>query len=120
MKKYLILTALTTLIFTGCSAPRNSLSIQKQAKSSYVKPSAAKSAAFQKTMMEVALSTKKDPKYQKLELDSPAKKAWFKNLMYQLWDRQITKKAFIAKGLSLYPNHMYELNFISNGFQNKS
>ena len=71
-------------------------------------------------MIAVAKSTLRDSKYHKMALDTPAKKAWFRNLMYRLWDRQMTRSEFIAEGLQKYPTHSYEFRFISHGFQLRS
>lgn len=116
-RNYLIIAALTSFGFTGCTSSINTLSPAAQ---HYEKPTPAKSAAFQETMMKVALSTRDDANYNKIELDTPEKKAWFKNLMYRLWDRQITRNQFIAEGLSKYPTHRYEFAYVANGFQKHS
>jgi len=115
-KKHIIIAALASLSFTGCT---NSMLPTPSAKS-YEKPTPEKSAAFQNTMMQVALSTRDDASYNKIELDTPEKKAWFKDLMYRLWDRQITRNQFIAEGLSQYPTHRYEFAYVANGFQKHS
>lgn len=86
----------------------------------YQKPTAAKLTVFQKTMREVALSTQNDPRYNKMTLDTPLKKVWFKDLMYKLWDRQITKSQFVTEGLRRYPSHRYEFTFVADGFQKRS
>ena len=120
MTKYLVLATLATVAFTGCSNPINSLSTPTFTKQSYQKPSATKSANYQNTMMKVALSTRDDANYNKMTLDTPEKKAWFKDLMFRLWDRQITRNQFMAEGLAKYPTHKYEFTFVSNGFQKRS
>jgi hypothetical protein len=68
-------------------------------------------------MRSIALSTQNDPRYNRMALNTPEQKAWFKDLMYKLWDRQITRDEFIAMGLQKYPTHKYEFEFIANGFQ---
>ena len=67
-------------------------------------------------MRAVAAGIKDDPNYQRLALDTPEKKEWFKTLTYRLWDRQITRQQFVAEGLKRYPHHGYEFNFIVRGF----
>jgi hypothetical protein len=84
----------------------------------YEAPTPAKEARFHSVMTAVAQSTKKDPNYKRLSLDTPEQKIWFKNLMYRLWDRQITRAEFIAEGTSVYPHHKYEFTYIANAFQN--
>jgi len=69
-------------------------------------------------MIKVAQSTQADPNYHRMALNTPEEKRWFKNLMYQLWDRQITRKQFIAEGTSRYPDHKYEFTYIANAYQN--
>ena len=83
----------------------------------YYPPTPQKEAIFNKEMRRVALSTQNDPRYHRMSLDTPEKKEWFKNLMYRLWDRQITRDEFIAQGIAKYPTHRYEFEFIANGFQ---
>ncbi len=120
MTKFLVLPILAALSFTGCSNPMSSLSTPTFTKQSYQKPSATKSANYHETMMQVALSTRDDAKYNKMILDTAEKKAWFKDLMFRLWDRQITRHQFMAEGLAKYPTHRYEFAFVSNGFQKRS
>lgn len=131
---HLIFAALVTISITGCYNPIDSLLpthkpkkvkrvIHKKPKRvvvHYEAPTAEKSAKFQETMKKVALSTQDDNKYHKMALDTPVKKAWFKNLMYRLWDRQITRGQFIAEGLAKYPTKRYEFSFVADGFQNRS
>ncbi len=113
MKSSIIITIFSILIFTGCSSNK----IPEVSQVSYERPTASKEARFHPTMVKVAMSTKDDPKYNRMALDTPEKKAWFKTLMYRLWDRQITRKEFISEGLTKYPKHKYEFTFIANGFQ---
>jgi len=120
MTKYLILTTIAAVSFTGCTNPMNSISTPTFKPQSYQKPSATKSVNFRNTMMKVALSTRDDSNYNKMELDTPEKKAWFKDLMFRLWDRQITRNQFMSEGLSKYPTHKYEFAFVSDGFQKRS
>ena len=119
--KYTIFVAIIAMIgFTGCSNPISSHTTPTYSKQTYTKPSATKSANFKNTMTKVALSTKNDANYKKMTLDTPEKKAWFKDLMFRLWDRQITRHQFMAEGLAKYPTHKYEFTFVSNGFQKRS
>lgn len=112
MKNILLFTALVSLTFTGCSKTQ-----VMPPKIHHVKPTPSKEKVFKKAMREVALSTRNNSRYTKIELNTPEKKMWFKNLMYLLWDRQITRNDFIAQGLEEYPKHAYEFSFIAQGFQ---
>ncbi len=85
-------------------------------KTTYTQASPEKQERFHKDMIAVATSTKSDPNYHRMALDTPEKKTWFRNLMFQLWDGQITKAQFVAEGLKAYPNHKYEFNFIADGY----
>ncbi|OQX76014.1 MAG: hypothetical protein B6D54_04765 [Epsilonproteobacteria bacterium 4484_65] len=116
MKIKLLIVALAGLIFAGCTNSGASLSPS----TSYQEPTPQKEAIFHKTMKEVALSTRDNPKYNRMALETPEKKEWFKTLMYRLWDRQITRSQFISEGLAKYPTHQYEFAFIANGFQQRS
>ena len=125
MYKILGLVTLVALTFTGCTSPMASITpstnkryanTQSIYTQTYEKPTPKKLAMYQQTMRNVAAGIKSDTNYQRIALDTPEKKAWFKSLTYRLWDRQITRQQFIAEGLAKYPTHQYEFNFIVNGF----
>ena len=118
MNKTFTIVLLTSLAFTGCST--TATPTPKPTHMNYQKPTPQKEERFHQTMMKVALSTKEDDKYNRMVLDTPEKKAWFKTLMYRLWDRQITRNQFISEGISKYPTHRYEFAFVANGFQKHS
>jgi len=80
MKIKLLIVALAGLIFAGCTNSGASLSPS----TSYQEPTPQKEAIFHKTMKEVALSTRDNPKYNRMALETPEKKEWFKSLMYRL------------------------------------
>ena len=83
----------------------------------YELPTPKKESIFKKSMMQIALETRKDPKYKRLALDTSEEKRWFKELLYRLWDRQITRNEFIKMGLERYPDKEYEFRFIAEGLQ---
>ena len=121
MYKILGLVTLAALTFTGCTSPMASSSApttktQRTYTQPYEKPTPEKLTMYQQTMRNVAAGIKNDSNYQRIALDTPAKKEWFRTLTYRLWDRQITRHQFIAEGLSKYPSHQYEFNFVVNGF----
>lgn len=84
--------------------------------STYEEPTPEKKEAYENTMKKIASGIQDDPNYQRFSLDTDEKKAWFKKLTFQLWDRQITREQFIQEGLKRYPNNGYEFNFIIKGF----
>jgi uncharacterized protein YceK len=123
------LTIAAAIAMNGCSNPMESATPSSSAQThsastrhlthhKYKTPTPDKEAKFHSIMITVAKSTKLDPKYKKLSLDSPEEKVWFKKLMYRLWDRQITRAEFIAEGTSKYPHHKYEFTYIANAYQN--
>ena len=114
-KTILITTVLAALTFTGCTDSMTSATPA----ATYQAPTDAKMAKFKPVMTEVALSTRNDPKYNKMTI-KPEDKEWFQLLMYHYWDRQITRSQFVAEGISRYPGHNYEFAFIANGFQHRS
>jgi len=119
MKKLLITTAVSGFILTGCTASLNPFKTsapKKTVKHIYEKPSLAKMEHYNNTMGKVAAGIKDDPKYTRITLDTSEKKAWFKNLTYRLWDRQITRDQFISEGIKKYPTHRYEFEFVVKGF----
>ena len=110
MKKRVLIALLASLSFSACTSTGLS------SPQSYVKPTQAKMNKFSPIMKKVALSTREDARYKKMDI-KPQDKEWFKMLMYRLWDRQITKTHFVTQGLSRYPKNHYEFSFIANGFQ---
>ena len=122
MKLRISIVILTALSFSGCTSPSNLLS-PPQTKTTpqyYQQPTPEKREAYKNTMRSVASGIQDDVNYHRIALDTPEKKAWFKDLTYKLWDRQITYSQFMSEGLSKYPDHKYEFNFVSNGFQKHS
>jgi len=108
---------LAAALLAGCSdvmGPR----ISSGTTASYEQPTPAKEQKFHEAMIKVAQSTRTNPNYNRMALNTPEEKEWFKNLMYRLWDRQITRQQFIAEGLAKYPNHKYEFEYIANAYQN--
>ena len=137
MKKHhshLVLATFISIGITGCSNPLSLLLpskkttkvksvIEQKPKHNpihYAQPTPEKSEKFQEVMKKVAKSTLDDERYNKMALDTPEKKAWFKNLMYRLWDRQITRGQFIDEGLRRYPTKRYEFTYVADGFQKHS
>ena len=131
MKRNFIIVTCIALGLSGCTSSMNYLidpieptqpsqTVQPAqtvpAKYDYEEPTTDKKEAYEKKMREVASGIKNDPNYQRLALDTPEKKEWFKKLTYRLWDRQITRQQFITEGLKRYPDHGYEFNFIVRGF----
>jgi len=118
MRSKLVILVLLGLSFSGCTNSINSLypSTPAVEKKPYQKPTPAKLEAYTNTMRRIASGIKTDPNYNKIALDTHEKKAWFRDLTYRLWDRQITRDQFISEGLTKYPTHKYEFQFIVNGF----
>ena len=141
MRYHIIIVSLFGLLATGCTIPKihnpfhatkvsKAVTIDKKPDTpkedtnssvpAYEKPTPEKEAIFVVTIKNVAHSTQTDPRYQKLALDTAEKKAWFKQLLYRLWDRQITRAQFIKEGLRKYPDREYEFRFIADSFQKYS
>ena len=115
LKQYSILLISAALLsFTGCTSSTNALTPSTH----YEQPTPQKMALYQQTMRSVASGIQSDSKYQRITLNTPEKKAWFKILTYRLWDRQITRQQFMAEGLAKYPTHQHEFQFVINGFTN--
>ncbi|HQR74053.1 MAG TPA: hypothetical protein PLH07_06865 [Sulfurovum sp.] len=112
--------------FSGCTSSMNvapektqhtrNTQAEKPVSQRIVEPSPEKKEAYENTMRKVASGIKDDPNYKRIALDTPEKRAWFRSITYQLWDRQISKQEFMSQGLSKYPNHRYEFQFVINGF----
>jgi len=120
MKKTTVFLFAFSFLFVGCTNEISSLEFpsfveKKQEKRMvYVKINPNKEEAFMKDFMEVAHKTKEDQKYQRIGLDTPENKQWFKNLSYMLWNRDINKREYVSEGLKKYPNHRYEFSFVAN------
>lgn len=112
MKQYMLFALLSGYLLSGCSATKG----PAPAKPLYTVAESQKAKIYQTTMGKLALSTKKDPRYQRIALETAENKAWFRSLTYRLWNREITKQAFIQEGLKQYPEHRYEFEFIAEGF----
>jgi hypothetical protein len=123
MKLRLLAAGIAALALSGCTnsitSPLTPAPVPVVKKIPYAQASAEKQERFHEDMIAVANSTKSDPNYHRMALDTPEKKSWFKNLMYQLWDGQITKAQFVAEGVSKYPTHKYEFEFVANGFEKR-
>ena len=128
MKQHFIWVVFVALGVSGCTSSIDHLIEPSQpnqasqtvqttvAQYEYEEPNTEKQEAYASTMRKIASGIKDDTNYQRLELNTAEKKEWFKKLTYRLWDRQITRQQFISEGLSRYPDHGYELNFIIRGF----
>ena len=123
MKLRLLAAGIAALAFSGCTNNSIMPTVAPKApvvqKTNYDQASPEKQDRFHEDMIAVATSTKNDPNYHRMALDTPERKAWFKNLMYQLWDGQITKQQFIAEGVKKYPDHRYEFEFVANGYEKR-
>lgn len=120
MNKYtLLLLSIFLLGFTACTPASKYLASTPSATKTihYEKPTERKISLYKRTMRSVASGIKNDTNYQRIALDTPEKKEWFKSLTYRLWDRQITRQQFMAEGLAKYPNRRYEFQFIIRGFE---
>jgi hypothetical protein len=116
MRLYTATLLTAGILLTGCSDMMGPSA--PATRTTYEKPTPAKEAKFHETMIKVAQSTKSNPNYNRMALNTPEEKEWFKNLMYRLWDRQITRSQFIEEGMKRYPNHKYEFTYIANAYQN--
>ncbi len=117
MRYYTYALALSVVLLSGCTTTATGPRVAP-AKVSYEAPTPEKEAKFHEAMVKVAKSTQKDPQYSRMALNTPEEKSWFKNLMYRLWDRQITRETFIEEGVAKYPEHRYEFTYIANAYQN--
>ncbi len=120
MKFYLLLTSIAILGMSGCTSPSQHLNTPAKKRAivtmHYENPTPQKLALYQQTMRTVASGIKDDSRYQRIALDTPEKKEWFKRLTYRLWDRQMTRYQFMTEGLAKYPSRRYEFQFVINGF----
>ena len=119
LNKYtMTLLMASVLAFTACTPASKHLVRTKPTTkiTHYEKPTEHKMAQYKQTMRSVASGIKHDSKYQRIALDTPEKKAWFRSLTYRLWDRQMTRQQFMAEGLAKYPNRRYEFQFVVDGF----
>ncbi|MBN2249150.1 MAG: hypothetical protein JW682_02295 [Campylobacterales bacterium] len=111
MKQYVLFAILSGCLLTGCGATKDPVPQQPL----YKVAESKKTQIFQTTIGKLALSTREDPRYQRITLETAENKAWFKAWTRKLWDREITKREFIAEGLKQYPERRYEFEFIAEG-----
>lgn len=125
MRRNLMIAAVIALGFSGCTSSMDHLiskPVQPTTQTTstqvhpYEEPSGEKKVAYENTMRKIASGIQDDPNYQRISLNTPEKKAWFKSLTYRLWDRQITRYTFMSEALAKYPTHEYEFDFILKGF----
>lgn len=114
MKYYVMMASLCGALLSGCST--TATETITPAKPLYTVSSAQKQTAYNQAMLKVGMSTRSDSKYQRIDLTSGENKEWFKDLTFKLWDRQITRAQFVEEGLSKYPTHRYEFEFVAEGF----
>lgn len=115
--KRTIFLSLSAVLLAGCSISEPSVTPQARVTHTTASP-ISKEKRFHTTIMQIAQSTQNNPNYHKMGLKSDMEKKWFKDLMYRLWDREITRKQFIEEGVKHYPSHRYEFTYIANAFQN--
>jgi hypothetical protein len=124
MKYSILLVSIGLLSFSACTSPtpqhQKTYTANNTVTTNYEKPTPEKMALYQKTMRSVASGIQNDSRYQRIALDTPEKKAWFRTLTYRLWDRQITRQQFMSEGLAKYPTHKYEFEFVVKGFNSVS
>jgi len=122
-----ILTGSLVILLSGCSTsqirlPKLNMFNKKETvvkKTLLLKTYSAEEISnkkFIKDIKRVGLLTKSDPKYRRLDLNSPEKKDWFRNITYSLWKRDISNSQFIKLALQKYPTHEYEFLFIQRNF----
>ena len=116
MKYYFVIASICGAMLTGCSTVPQTLTPVKPVKPLYEVSLSQKNQAYNQSMLKVGMSTKKDTRYQRIDLANDENKQWFKDLTYKLWDRQITRDQFVAEGVSKYPGHRYEFEFVAEGF----
>ncbi len=85
-------------------------------KDSDTKPSTQKLALYKQTMRKIGGQIQQDENYQRIAFANDQEKSWFRSFTYRLWDRQITPEEFLDEGLTKYPDHEYEFEFIIKAF----
>jgi len=113
MKKTVIIGAIlaSTLLFTGCGSTAIYVK-QADGRVTHQELDPSKKADFDKSFHQVALKTKTDTNYKRMSLKQEDKQ-WFKTTTYMVWNRDITLSEYVQKGVSRYPGHEYEFNFIA-------
>lgn len=120
-KSHTLLLTLAILGFSGCTSPLDLDAPATPSSSQYVQavdvqPSPEKLTLYKKTMRSIGENIQHDENYERIAFATKEEKAWFKTLTYKLWDKQITRHQFLEEGLSKYPDHSYEFEFIIKQF----
>ena len=123
MKTKLLIAVLAGFTFTACTNNLSSISLSAESaakRTSFEQATPEKQKAFMTALKKVASEIPSNSKYRKLPHKTEADKVWFKNQMFQLWSRQISRPQFISEGIAKYPDRKYEFEFIANGYQKYS
>ena len=113
-----------SFVLNGCSfgnlspsAPSERIVHKTQSVSHQYAFSLTDDERFKEVMRRIVVEIKSNPKYNKIGLRTQKDKIWFKQLLYKLWHRDITRKQFIAEGVKRYPSKRYEFTFIADTMQ---
>jgi len=69
--------------------------------------------AFNNWALTVIDSAKADSSYKRIPLDSRADQRWFMELMFEAWEKKITKEEFIKTGLQKFPDNKESFEFVA-------
>jgi len=69
---------------------------------------------FKEKIVEIADISQKDPKYNRIPLDSDDDKKSFLEIALEYWAGDMNRETFIKEGNKRFPGHDYEFNVVAD------
>ena len=109
------ITALTLISMSGCASMRNMI-IEDSIKDTKGAQDPAKVSKFEKKFAQVLDDLDKKDDYKKVPLDGTDDTEWLVRQSFKLWDKQISKEAYISAGEQKFPGYKQSFTYLANEF----
>jgi len=109
-------TAVTLSSISGCASMQNMI-VENSIEGTKGSEDSKKVAAFEKKFTQVLEDIKKKDGYKKLPLEDEEDLAWFINLSFKLWDKQISKAEYITVGEKKFPGYKETFEYLADEFR---
>lgn len=74
----------------------------------------AATTGYDKRLAALVQTTKEDPGYKRLPLDTAEDKQWFNDATEKLYAHQMTKEEYVAEGAKRFPGYEPSLNTVAD------
>jgi hypothetical protein len=74
----------------------------------------AAATGYDKRLAALVQTTKEDPTYKRLPLDSAEDKQWFTDATEKLYAHKMTKEEYVAEGAKRFPGYESSLNTVAD------